>query len=865
MLTLAVLGIGLGCVSAENLDDANSTMVSIDENSQLNEINDINFDYNNLQSTNGDILEVSDDGEDDLEAGDVSLSVIDGKSSYSKSDSVIVKMGTYSMASSSDAVSVFLNNKNIATTSYGTIAGAGFAVPLSSAQIGSNSIYCSFTASGIWSLTSDSVTVTVSDGGSDTPVGEDSASITIYDMAHPSQSVITSDGDYVSDIAYTITKSGDGFSDESLEIVINGQTLATATPTFSNRLGNLTFTEDNEWTLTLIYTAIVNGKTISATSNALTFITRNTSGGNSSTNGTGDNNGSSGEDPQPGEISVIIRDANHPNDAVISLNDEYNAVIEYYVTVPSGSLLTNDLIIKCNGQSITTVNPTDKTYTTIGGSVFINETGDYVFTAEYMYYVWGGDSNRIQSNSITYHVSISEEPRVSITVNNVFYPKKSTATVSSNVDGIYVVTVGNDTYEVSVSGGIGTVDFQLPEGDYTASVESKTNSSLANSTEFSVYPKAIVTPSMSVDNQIDGNRVTISITLPSDINEEKVTVTLGNQITKEADISNGQATVEFTDLENGDYSYTIIYPGNDDYGRRSYYGSFSIQTSTPVTNDTGNSSGSGNGSGSDTNQSGFEGSSIVATDLTRGQNSPYDFKATFYDKNGNPLANGDVNFIINGNDNIVKTDEYGVAKLVNKLDKGQYQIVIRNYATGEIVTRNLTIVGRITGNSNINVDYSFSATYKVRVFADNGNAVGAGERVVISINGKSTTAITDKNGYATYKVSGLLPKTYSITAVYKGVKVSNKVVVKQILKAKNAKFKKSKKVKKFKATLKTSKGKAIAGKKVTLKVKGKTYKAKTNKKGVATFKIKNLKKVGKFKATIKYLKTSIKKTIKVRR
>ena len=44
--------------------------------------------------------------------------------------------------------------------------------------------------------------------------------------------------------------------------------------------------------------------------------------------------------------------------------------------------------------------------------------------------------------------------------------------------------------------------------------------------------------------------------------------------------------------------------------------------------------------------------------------------------------------------------------------------------------------------------------------------------------------------------------------------------------------------------LKNNVGKAIKNAKVTLKVKGKTYKAKTNSKGKATFKIKNLKKKG---------------------
>jgi hypothetical protein len=36
------------------------------------------------------------------------------------------------------------------------------------------------------------------------------------------------------------------------------------------------------------------------------------------------------------------------------------------------------------------------------------------------------------------------------------------------------------------------------------------------------------------------------------------------------------------------------------------------------------------------------------------------------------------------------------------------------------------------------------------------------------------------------------------------------------------------------------------------KIKGKKYKAKTNKKGKATFKIKKLTKKGTFKATVKF-------------
>ena len=67
----------------------------------------------------------------------------------------------------------------------------------------------------------------------------------------------------------------------------------------------------------------------------------------------------------------------------------------------------------------------------------------------------------------------------------------------------------------------------------------------------------------------------------------------------------------------------------------------------------------------------------------------------------------------------------------------------------------------------------------------------------------------------------------------------------------NKKFKKSSKSKKVTITLKTPTGKAIAKKKVTLKVNGKTYKRITNSKGKVTIKIKLTKKKT-YKAVVRF-------------
>ena len=81
----------------------------------------------------------------------------------------------------------------------------------------------------------------------------------------------------------------------------------------------------------------------------------------------------------------------------------------------------------------------------------------------------------------------------------------------------------------------------------------------------------------------------------------------------------------------------------------------------------------------------------------------------------------------------------------------------------------------------------------------------------------------------------------------------SKKIIKKATKivAKKKTFKVKTKVKKYTITLKSGK-KLLKKVKVTLKIKGKIYKAKTNSKGKATFKIKNLKKKGKYTAVIKF-------------
>jgi len=112
-------------------------------------------------------------------------------------------------------------------------------------------------------------------------------------------------------------------------------------------------------------------------------------------------------------------------------------------------------------------------------------------------------------------------------------------------------------------------------------------------------------------------------------------------------------------------------------------------------------------------------------------------------------------------------------------------------------------------------------------------------------------------GDANYKASS---KTVKITIKKEKVKI--------VAKAKT--FKKALKTKKYAVTLKNSKGKALKKMNLTLKLNGKTYKAKTNSKGKAVFKITKLSKKGTFKGNVSFkanaylLKAAKKVQIKVK-
>lgn len=237
------------------------------------------------------------------------------------------------------------------------------------------------------------------------------------------------------------------------------------------------------------------------------------------------------------------------------------------------------------------------------------------------------------------------------------------------------------------------------------------------------------------------------------------------------------------------------------------------------------------------------------------------------DANGNAVSGVTVNYVINGENMTSITDENGtitISDLTNEVVVSAVFAGNENFlASNNTDDFNFTIpkVATQLSCAGVTTYYNVGKNLVVTLKDANGNVL-ANKMVTVNFSGKTYTKVTDANGQIIFKLSAtLLPKTYLTTITFAGDEtlinssVATKVVVKKatVKMAASAKtFKKSLKTKKYSITLKNNLGKVMKNTKVTLKIKGKTFSAYTNSKGVATFKITKLTKKGKYTSYVKY-------------
>ena len=164
-----------------------------------------------------------------------------------------------------------------------------------------------------------------------------------------------------------------------------------------------------------------------------------------------------------------------------------------------------------------------------------------------------------------------------------------------------------------------------------------------------------------------------------------------------------------------------------------------------------------------------------------------------------------------------------------------------------------------TNNPNVKA-YPNSATFTFVLKNSDGNPVSNAD-VSYTCDGKTVNTKTDSDGAVSFTISPAKSGSYKITGKFLGDKYNNassftktiavgKNAVKFASPTKQVSYSSSKRT--FKIALKTSNNKVLKSKYVTLSINGKNYNAKTDSKGIATFKIKLPNKKNKYNYKVKF-------------
>ena len=424
------------------------------------------------------------------------------------------------------------------------------------------------------------------------------------------------------------------------------------------------------------------------------------------------------------------------------------------------------------------------------------------------------------------------------TVFTINLPSDAAGTLVVNVNKNYTQNVVNGKAVVNVT--------DLNPGTYTAHISYSGDDKYERINFKDVIlniDKLPLSISVSAADINVGDSAVVNIT--TSISSGKVTVTV-NKKDYNVTVTNYIGQLTIPGLAEGSYNVTAKYLGDDIYNYSSNTTAFSVlRVQIPIDNETITIPDSAD----TTNYSINLPKDATGTLTVNVDGVPY--TATLI--NGKATVN--IPELTVGSHNIT----------VSYSGDAKYSPIVKSVIVNKTAPEHVPVI-KLTG-SNLNMLYTSGKYFKVRLTSD-GNAF-AGKTVKITINVKTYSRTTDKNGYASLKIS-LPPKTYKVKATYGNLTVNKKVVVKSIITAKNVNAKKSAKTVKIKVTLKKVNGKYLKNKKVTLKFNKKTFKAKTNKKGVVTFTIKKnvykkLKTNKKYVYQVIYGKDKVKKTIKFKK
>ncbi len=262
---------------------------------------------------------------------------------------------------------------------------------------------------------------------------------------------------------------------------------------------------------------------------------------------------------------------------------------------------------------------------------------------------------------------------------------------------------------------------------------------------------------------------------------------------------------------------------------------------------------------------------VVSTSVARNNYLKFYIK----DDNGVGLSGVKSNVKINGATYSVTTNSKGLGQLKLSLTADKYYSTVIKFVGNDFyLSSSKSFTTKVIKTSTVLSVKSttvIKGSYLYVILKDKNSKVLSNQKVYIRFNGKTFTKTTNSKGVASLLIKNAPAKTYTTKLTYNGdvdyysVTKSFKLNVKKVsvvLSVANTTVAKGKYLVVY---LKTSSGKALASKKVSININGKTYIKTTNSKGKASLFILNMADKT-YTTTLKYKGNSYyyAKTLKVK-
>ena len=435
--------------------------------------------------------------------------------------------------------------------------------------------------------------------------------------------------------------------------------------------------------------------------------------------------------------------------------------------------------------------------------------GNYNVTVNYS----GDDKYLASSNSTSFVVSKIDDYQIIVATPGIIAGENGIIYVSlpDGATGTITVKINNKTYVVNVTGDVTEIAIDpLEEGvvmiTTTYSGDNKYASKVENGNITVVHNPKV---NLDIENITmiykDGTRLIAKLTdyLGNPIANATVYFTINGQTYNKTTDANGTASMGLN-LVSNIYEATVSYKGSDKFDAVS-------KNITVTINPT-----------------------IVADNLVKMYQNATRFYAKFTDSTGKALANTLVKFNIHGVFYNKTTDKDGVADLGIMLRPGSYILTAYNPVTGEEKGFNITVKSLIMQN-DLTKYYLNASKFQATIYNKDGS-LAVNKEVTFNINGVFYHKKTDENGVASLGIA-LRPGNYTITTMYDGLDIGNKVTVMPTLVTKDLSMKYLD-GSNFTALTLDGQGKPLANQNVSFNVNGVFYHKVTNKDGIASLGIR---------------------------